>query len=112
MPTNLIAIEEALAGLTDIELRALKVASKEVPQIATDLLAWIEGACDWELNRRVGREYELLPPETAINPREDAVSMEAIHALRESFAGGDMAQAVLKFFDALAALLTGGDRKH
>lgn len=59
MKTDLTAIEDTLAGLTDIELHALKVASNEVPQIATGLLAWIEGACDWELNRRPGFDYTL-----------------------------------------------------
>ena len=88
MPTNLTAIEHALARLTDIELHALIVASNE-PQIATGLLAWIEG-----------------------DPSEDTVSTEATYALRESFASGDMAPAVLKFFDALVALLTGGGQRQ
>jgi len=59
MKTDLTAIEDTLAGLTDIELHALKVASNEVPQIATGRLAWIEGACDWELNRRPGFDDTL-----------------------------------------------------
>jgi len=46
MPTDLTTIEDALAGLIDIELHALIVATNEVPQTATGLLAWIEGACD------------------------------------------------------------------
>ena len=111
MPTNLTAIEHALAGLTDIELHALIVASNEVPQIATGLLAWIEGACDWELDRRRGLDYELQPPEAPIDPSEDAVSIEATHAMRASFAIGEMAPAVLKFFDALVVVLTGGGQK-
>ena len=110
--TDLRAIEEALAGLTDIELRALIVASEEVPQIAPGMLAWMQRACDWELNRRVGRDYDLQPPQAAIDPSEDDVSIKAVYAMRESFATGDMAPAALTFFDALISLLTGGERKH
>jgi hypothetical protein len=74
------------------------------------LLVWIEGACDWELNRRVGHEYELLPPEAAIDPSEDAVSIDAAIAMRATFAKDS--PAVLAFFDALVELLTGVGRKH
>ena len=111
MPNNLRAIEDALAGLTDFELHALIIAANEAPPVAYGLLAWIEGACDWEINRRAGRDYKLLPPEAAIDPSEDSVSIDATYAVRASFVGSDMAPAVLKFFDALVALLTGGERK-
>jgi hypothetical protein len=40
-------------------------------------LAWIDSACDCEPNRRCGFDYELQPPEAAIDPREDAVSTDA-----------------------------------
>ena len=112
MTTDLRAIEDALAGLTDMELHALKVASNEVPQIAPGLLAWIEGACDWEWNRRSAFDYTLQPPEAAIDPSEDAVSIDATNAMRTAFAASDLAPAALKFLDALLELLTGGGRKH
>jgi hypothetical protein len=112
MPTNLTGIEDALAGLTDIELHALVVATNEAPRIAPGMLAWIEGACDWETNRRAGRDYELLPPGAAIDPSEDVVSIEATYALRAAFAASDMAPAAHKFLDALLEVLTGGGRKH
>jgi hypothetical protein len=35
---------------------------------------------DWELNRRAGHDYEPLPPEAAIDPSEDAVSIDAATA--------------------------------
>ncbi len=112
MRTKLIAVRDALAELTDIELHALIVATNEVPQIAPGLLAWIEGACDWEINRRVARHYRLLPPEAAIDPSEDDVSIRATYALRAAFAAGDMAPAVLTFLDALVELLTGAGERH
>src|SRR5262245_66413268 len=101
MTANLAGVTDALASLTDAELHALIIASNEAPQLAYGLLVWIEGACDCELNRRAGRDYELLPPEAAIDPSEDAVSIQATYAMRASFAGSDLAAAVLKFFDAL-----------
>ena len=54
--------------------------------------------------------YELQPPEAAIPPEEDAVSIEAAIALRESFA--KESPAVRALFDALTELLTGGGQKH
>jgi hypothetical protein len=112
MEADLHPIETALAALTDAELHAWIDATRGVPQIAPGLLAWIDGACKWELNRRAGREYELLPPEVAIDHSEDAVSIDATHAMRAMFGASGSAPAALKFFDALVALLTGGGRKH
>jgi hypothetical protein len=112
MDTDLLPIKAALADLTDAELHALIAASNGAPRIAYGLLVWIEGSCDWELNRRGGHDYELLPPEAAIDPSEDAVSIDVTYAMRASFAAGDMAGAVLTFLDTLLELLTGGGRKH
>jgi hypothetical protein len=72
MDTDLGAIKAALADLSDAELRALIAASDGALPVAYGLLVWVEGACDWELNRRVGRSYELVPPEAAIDLSEDA----------------------------------------
>jgi hypothetical protein len=68
----------------------------------------------WELNRRNGLDYALQPPEAAIDPSEDAVSIDAAFAMRATFALDERAgdSAVLPLFDALAHLLTGGGRKH
>jgi len=107
MAIELAAMRDALEELTDVELRALKVATNEAPQNPHGLPAWIEGACDWEINRRLGRHYELLPPQATIDPSEDAVSIQATHAIRASFASSDLAPAVLKFLDVLLRLLAG-----
>ena len=112
MTTNLTAVSDALAELTDIELHALIIAANEAPPIAYGLLVWIEGACDWELSRRAGQYYELLPPEAAIDPSEDAVSIEATYAMRASFDASGFAPAALKFLDALVELLTGAGERH
>ena len=107
---NLDSVVSALAELGDVELAALIAATYGVPQIAPGLLAWIDGACDWELNRRRGLDYPLQPPEAAIDPSENEVSINAAVGLRDQFAQDS--PAVCAFFDALVELLTGGGRKH
>src|SRR4029079_9784126 len=84
--TNLRHIEKALARLTDAELLALKLASNEAPRVAPGLLAWMERACDWELHRRHGFDYTLQPPDAAIDPSEDAASIDVTYAMRTAFA--------------------------
>jgi hypothetical protein len=83
---DLDPVATALAELRDAELRALIDATNGVPQVAPSLLAWIEGACDWELNRRADLDYQLQPPEAAIPPDEDAVSIDVALAMRATFA--------------------------
>ncbi len=99
-----------MADITDVELHALIAAANGVPPVAYGLLVWIEGACDWELNHRAGHDYPLQPPEAAIDPSEDAVSISAAIVLRDQFAQDS--PAVLAFFDTLVEILTGSGRKQ
>ena len=108
--TDLLHVTTALAELTDRELRTLIDATNGVPQTAPGLLAWIEHACDWELYRRQGFDSELRPPEAAIPPEEDAVSVAVAMAMRGSFAQDS--PAVLALFDAIVKLLTASARLH
>ncbi len=110
MDTDLTAVEAALIELSDPELRALIAVTYGVPQIAPGLLAWIDSAGDWELNRRGGFDYPLQPPEAAIEPSEDEVSINAAIVLGDQFA--QESPAALAFFEALVELLTGGEQKH
>ena len=112
MGANLTSMKTALADLSDAELHALIAASNAAPPIAYGLLVWIEGACDWELNRRVGHDYELLAPDAAIDPSEDKASIEATYAMRDSFSDSDLEAGVRTFFDELIEVLTGGAQKH
>jgi len=57
-----------------------------------------------------GTRLELLPPEAAIDPSEDAVSIEAAIAMRATFAQDSA--AVRAFFDALVDLLTGSGQRQ
>ena len=110
METDLPAIKAALAEIDDDELRALIAAANGVPQIAPGLLAWIDGACQWEFDRRRRFDYPLLPPDAAIPPEEDAVSIDAAIAMRATFAQDSI--AVHALIDALAELLTGTGDRH
>ena len=60
------------------------------------------GPCDWEVNRRAGHDYELLPPEASIDPSNDAVSIDTSIAIRALFTTDDMPPVMIKFFDTLA----------
>ena len=107
MDADLSPVVAALADLADGELAALIEASNGVPQIAPGLLAWIEGACDWEQNLRRGVNFPLLPPDAAIPPEEDAVSIVVTAMLRAVFTQDDGRGTVVSLFDAVLASLTG-----
>lgn len=114
MDADLSPVVAVLAELDEGELAALIEAANHAPQIAPGLLAWIEGDCDWELNRRQGFVYPLLPPEAAIPLEEDAVSIDAANTIRARFAQDEQAEsrAIVELFDAIVGLLTGGERTH
>jgi len=46
-----------------------------------------------------------------LSVRRHTLRREATYAMRASFAAGEMAPGVLKFFDALVALPTGGGQR-
>ena len=108
----LARVVAALEALTDAELRALKKACNDARQIAPDLLVWLEVACDWEWNRRLGSYYKLLPPKATIHPTKDEMSIAAVQAMRATFAASGSAPDVLRVFDSLLALVDGHERKH
>ena len=114
MDTELRAVKAALADLSDNELQALIDATRDGTQTAQGLLAWIEAACEWERNRRTGRDAELQPPQAAIPPEEDAVSIDAAITLRALCSRGESEApgGVFALFDALVALLTGAGERH
>ena len=110
MGADLLSVIVALANLTDSELIALIDATKNVPQIAPGLLAWLDAALGWELNRRHGRNHTPQPPAFAIPPVKHAANIHTIATLRTLF--GPRAHGVYSLLDALSELLTGGKRKH
>jgi hypothetical protein len=114
MDADLTPVAAALAELDDRELGALIDATNDAPQTAPGLLAWLESACDWELNRRRGFDFPLQPPVAAIPPEEDAVSVDAAAIIRAWFAqdGRDEAGPVVGSFDVMVGLLTGSGCRH
>jgi len=108
MEPNLQPIVAALTDLTDVELYALIASANDATQAAPGLLAWLEHACDWELRQREDVEFPLRPPEDAIDPVEDGVSLAAATMLRERFL--EDAPAVAALFAAIGAVLTGRTR--
>lgn len=114
MNADLSPVVAALAQLNDGELAALIDATNGVPQVAPGLLAWVEHACDWEQHRRRGHDFPLQPPDAAIDPSEDAVSIAAAVIIRAQFAQDDRAEArgVAVLFDAMIGVLSGGERRH
>jgi len=107
---DLSRVKVALAVMSNAELDALINATYKVDQIAPGLLAWLDSACVRQLERRNGYHYDLQPPEAAIPPDEDAVSIDAANALRDTFA--KESPAVRALFAALIALLTGEGRRQ
>jgi hypothetical protein len=99
MEIDLAPIKAALADLTDGELIALIDATKNVPRAAPGLVAWLEVACDWELNRRRRIDEELQPLAAAAPPEEDAIVVDGTMAIRYMFGMG--AQRVHALLDAL-----------
>src|SRR5438046_1470075 len=101
MNTDLNTVVVSLAELYDGELHALINATHNVPETAAGLLAWIEHACDWELNRRAGVDFPLQPPDAAIPPEEDAVSIETAMTMHEDFAQDDSldTRATVRLFE-------------
>jgi hypothetical protein len=104
----------SLAELSDGQLAALRSTTEAVPQLAPGLLAWLDHVADWEEHRRRGINLPLHPPEAAIPPEEDAVSIDIAVTLRAIFAQDslDENRAVVALLDAVVGLLTGTGRTH
>jgi hypothetical protein len=114
MDAELSPIVAALGDLDEGELAALIGATNVVSQTAPGLLAWLDHAADWERHRRAGMDFPLQPPEAAIPPEEDSVSIDAAVIIRATFAQDERVEArgVLVLFDAMIGVLSGGERRH
>jgi hypothetical protein len=110
MNRDMPEVVAALCAMSDAELATLIESVNHVPQIAPGLFAWLEHAADWELRRRVNAEIPLQPPEAAIDPSEDEISIAAVLMLQTLFAAN--APVVAAFFAAVAGELTGGTLRH
>ena len=102
MPDPLVDVRGVLAELADDELEVLFATSWLRPAPCMALLAWIEHAADWEVNRRKGFDFHLEPPDEAIDLSEDQVAISAAIVLHDEYAGDS---AIARFFAAVVDIL-------
>lgn len=110
MNVRLARITKALQAVPARSLAGLRAACDQAPLFAAGLLAWIEHATGWELDRRNGHHYRLAEPEEAIPPEEVTPSIAALLALAAAFAGAVGASAaetgaILELLDATLAII-------
>ena len=75
----------ALAALGDRDLRGLRAALDGSHNILPGLMAWLEHAVGWEIDRRAGMAYPLLGPHAAIPDGEIDRSVVALAVLAACF---------------------------
>ena len=109
MPDLLTDVRRILADLSSDELEVLLATPQLCPPPSTGLLAWVEHAADWELNRRKRFDFRLAAPEEAIDPTEDTAAIGAATALQEGFANEP---DIARFFAAIADILIGRGQRH
>lgn len=102
----MLDLPAALAAIPDRELLA-RAAIEGSPNIVPGLLAWLDGATDWEINRRAGFCYDLLGPHAAIDDSEVKRSLLALTMLSAQFRDDGRAESapVADFLDCAAAVL-------
>jgi hypothetical protein len=100
-------IAAALAAIPERELRGLRVAINDSPNLVPGLQAWLEAAVDWELHRRTGFCYHLFGPIAAIDNTEYDASLASLAVLADRYRQGGRQDAglVADFLDLAAALL-------
>jgi hypothetical protein len=121
MDYQLRRIAIALEAISSRGLTRLRGACERAPQFAAGLLAWIEHAAGWELDRRNGHHYRLAEPVEAIAPEEVTPSMLALISIAAAFAGAvgvgaAETGAILELLDATMAMISaptdGGGMLH
>ena len=102
---DLSRAKAALAELTETDLYSLIKATYLGPRLPRSIFDWIEAACDWELDRRIGLEYPLVSPGSMIGAQEACTCVQAAESLRLRY--GAHSLAMYRLFDAIFDLLTG-----
>src|SRR3954463_14313352 len=101
-------VKSALAAICDEHLYALRHAIDTAPNSVPGLLAWLEAAVYWEINRRAGMHYPLLGPIAAIDDTETASSLATLAILAASFRrkGQGQSEPIAEFLEQTAATLS------
>jgi hypothetical protein len=107
MNPGLTRVAAALATIPEGELRGLRRAIDNSPDLVPGLPAWLEGTVDWELHCRRGFVYHLFGPHAAIDDTEAEASLVALAVLaaRYRFDWRVDADRVADFLNRSAALL-------
>ena len=102
-----IDVTAALATIPDRDLYGLDFAIDASPSVVPGLLAWLEAAVDWEINRRMGMFYPLLGPRAAIDDTETDVSLATLAVLAACFRGDGRSEScsVADFLELTAITL-------
>ena len=103
----MLDLPAGLAAIPDRELHALRAAIEGSPNIVPGLLAWLDGATDWEINRRAVFDYALLGPIRAIADEEVDRSLLTLAVLSAQVRGDGRGESVpvADFLDCAAAVL-------
>ena len=104
MPEPTADVRAALAVLAVEEVEVLLAISQLRPARSPALLAWIEHAADWELQRRKGFDFRLASPDEAVDPSENPAAVDAAITLHDEFPGDS---ALARFLAATVDILIG-----
>ena len=101
------ALTAVLATIPERDLHGLGLAIDGSPNVVPGLLAWLEAAVDWEVNRRAGMFYPLLGPRAAIDDTETDASLMTLAILAACFRGDGRSESepVAEFLELTAATL-------
>lgn len=100
-------LKAALGTISDRDLCGLGAAIDGSPNVVPGLLAWLEAAVAWEVNRRDGMSYPLLGPRAAIDDTEIDASLMTLAILAAHFRddGRSESKAVAEFLELTASTL-------
>ena len=104
---SLTDIVGSLVQLTGRDLIRARSTVNQLQNVPPGLLAWLEHAADWEMNRRAGFFYRLQGPLAAIDDTEVKRSLATLSVLSNCF-GGDRqlhCMAIADFFQLVARVL-------
>lgn len=101
------ALTAVLATIPDRDLHGLGLAIDGSPNVVPGLLAWLQAAVDWEVNRRAGMFYPLLGPRAAIDDTETDASLMTLAILAACFRGDGRSESkpVAEFLELTASTL-------
>lgn len=101
------ALTAVLATIPDRDLHGLGLAIDGSPNVVPGLLAWLDAAVHWEVNRRAGMFYPLLGPRAAIDDTETDASLITLAILAACFRGDGRSESkpVADFLELTASTL-------